>query len=228
MAGIQLVTPSGSLALPISEVKNFLRLDEDTDDAIIISLIKSAESFAEEYTHRSLLTKTFKFSIDGISEGDIPLWEGLRVGPDLSIRRRAIELPNPPLVSVTSVVAFDDADVATTFAASKYYVDSARVPARIILRNGERWPTALRVGNAVEITYTAGYGDASSSIPEPIRLAMLQYCAFMYEHRGEAERSNAGVMTSARPQLPVNMHTLLSPFVVHNFSSNMFENEYHY
>ena len=218
MAGTQLITPSNALVVSTSEVKDFLRLDEDTDDSIIISLIRSAELFVEDYTHRSLLTKTFKFSLDGISEVDIPLWEGTRIGPDLTIRRRAIRLPFPPLISVSEVATFDDGDNKTVFNASKYYVDTARVPAQIVLRNGESWPTALRVGNAVEITYNAGYGDSSNEIPEPIRLAILQYCAFMYEHRGEYEHP--------QPVLPVHMHTLLRPYVVHNFSTNPFANEY--
>ena len=36
-------------------------------------------------------------------------------------------------------------------AASRYYVDNVREPARVVLRQGETFPTALRVANAIKV-----------------------------------------------------------------------------
>lgn len=35
------------------------------------------------------------------------------------------------------------------------------------------------------IVYTAGYGDTPESVPAPIRNAIMQYAAFLYENRGD-------------------------------------------
>ena len=90
-----------------------------------------------------------------------------------------ITLAKTPLASVTHVKSYNDSDVATTFSSDKYYVDNAREPGRIVLRNGETFPSALRVANAIEVEFVAGYSTVSS-IPEPIKVGMLQHIAFLY------------------------------------------------
>ena len=89
--------------------------------------------------------------------------------------------------------------------ASKYYVDTQREPARIVLRTGETFPTALRVANAIEVVYVAGYTTAYA-IPEPIRLGMLQHIAYMYEHRGDMYEAQGA---------PTLMKSLYAPYVIH-------------
>ena len=214
MAGLTTVTPAQQHAITYTEASDYLRLDDQQDVDLIRALIRSATNYVETYTGRALINRTLKFSMDYIEEVDLQLHEGMRIGPDLTIRRKYIELPKPPVASVTSVITFDDNDTATTFNASKYYVDNQREPARIILRTGETFPTALRVGNAVEVTYVAGYGSAGSSVTESMRLAMLQFVTFNYEHRGDSE--------STTPRIPENIHHFLAPFKVLNFSRNPF------
>jgi hypothetical protein len=214
MAGLTTVSQAQQHAITYSEASEYLRLDEQQDVDLIRSLIRSATNYVETYTGRSLINRTLKYSIDHLNEVDLPLHEGMRTGADISIRQRHLELPKPPVSSVTSIITFDDSDNATTFASSKYYVDNQREPARIILRTGEVFPTALRVGNAVEVTYVSGYGSAGSSVPEAMRLAMLQFVTFNYEHRGDTEGKT--------PMLPQNIRSFLDPFKVLNFSRNPF------
>jgi len=214
MAGISVVTEANDDAVSFSETVEYLRLDEQVDTRVIKNLILASTNFVENYTGRALINRTLKMSIDSIDEYDIPLHEGLRTGPDLTLRKRYIELPRPPVVSVSSVKYYDDSDTESTFASSKYYVDTVREPARIILRTGETFPTALRVGNAVEVTYIAGYGATGASVPEALRLAMLQYITFNYEHRGELETGN--------PRLPQSLKNLLNPFRLVQFSNSYF------
>lgn len=214
MAGLTTVTPAQQHAITYSEASEYMRLDDQQDVDLIRSLIRGATNYVETYTGRSLINRTLKFSMDYIEEVDLQLHEGMRIGPDLTIRRKYIELPKPPVSSVSSIITFDDNDTGTTFATTKYYVDNQREPARVILRTGETFPTALRVGNAVEVTYVSGYGSAGSNVPEAIRLAMLQFVTFNYEHRGDSEDKT--------PELPKNIYYLLQPFRVLNFSRNPF------
>ena len=131
-----------------------------------------------------MINRTLNLFIDGIDEVDVALWEGTKVGPDLSLRKRYIEIPTTPVQSVSAVTSFTDDDTESTFASTKYFVDTAREPARLFLRDGEAWPTGLRVANGLKIVYVAGYGSNRTDVPEAIRVAILQYIAFNYEHRG--------------------------------------------
>lgn len=205
MAGLEIQTAPTDEPIETSEAKNFIKLDDSVDERVVRSLVIAARMWAENYTGRALINRTLKLSLDGFEEVDMPLWEGTKVGPDLTLRKRHITLPNPPCVSVTSVTTYDDSDTSTVMSTSDYYVDRARQPAQVVLRNGANWPTALRVSNAVEIVYVAGYGATPAEVPEAIRLAMLQYIAFSYEHRGEFERFPP-------PTPPASIEALMSPY----------------
>ena len=67
-------------------------------------------------------------------------------------------------------------------ASSKYYVDTASDYARVVLRQGETWDTALRVANAIEITYEAGYGTATSSVPVAIKQGAIIMASHFFEN----------------------------------------------
>ena len=206
MAGIQVTTAPTAQALSLQEVKEYLRVDDSTDERIVRPFIETATSLAEEHTGRALMSQTFTMYIDAFNQMDDPLWEGTRTGPDISYYKNHIVLPKPPVTSVTSVSTFNDADTETTFAASKYYVDTVREPARIVLRTGEAWPTALRVANAIKVVYVAGYTNAYT-VPEPVRMGMMQHIAYLYEHRGD--------MYEAVAPMPPMVKRLYQPYVVH-------------
>ena len=105
----------------------------------------------------------------------------------------------------TSVSTFNDSDTETTMAASKYYVDNVREPARIVLRLGETFPTALRVANAIKVVYTAGYTNAFT-VPAPIKIGILEHVAHLYENRGDMMEETA---------FPRQVARNFAPFVVH-------------
>ena len=218
MAGITIVADVSEEPISADNVRSYARIDDGVDTTEITNMIKSSRLFVENYLGRSLLNRTLKFSVDYIDEVDQPLFEGMRIGPDMTIRRRYLQLPRPPVVSVTHVKTFDDADTETTLSSSKYYLDNQREPARIILRNGETWPTALRVGNAIEVTYVSGYGTTRSSVPEAIIQGLFQHITFMYENRGDQMGASRATQVSIPPQI----RYLLDPYKVLNFSTDPF------
>ena len=206
MAGIKVTTAPTAEPLSLQEVKEYLRVDDATDERVVQPLIMAARQFAEEHMNRALMQQTFTLMLDAVIDQDQPLYEGMRTAPDLNYYKNYIVLPKSPVQSVTSVKTFDDSDNATTMAATKYYVDTQREPARIVLRTGETFPTALRVANAIEVIYVAGYTSAFA-IPEPIRLGMLQHIAYMYEHRGDMYEAQGA---------PTLMKSLYAPYVIHS------------
>jgi len=206
MAGIKVTTEPTAEPLSLQEVKEYLRVDDATDERVVQPLIIAARQFAEEHMNRALMQQTFTLMLDAVIDQDQPLYEGMRTAPDLNYYKNYIVLPKSPVQSVTSVKTFDDSDTATTMASTKYYVDTQREPARIVLRTGETFPTALRVANAIEVIYVAGYTSAFT-IPEPIRLGMLQHIAYMYEHRGDMYEAQGA---------PTLMKSLYAPYVIHS------------
>lgn len=206
MAGLTLDTGPTQEPVTLQEVKEYLRVDDSTDERIIRPFIETARRFCEEHTGRALLTQTFTLFLDTLDSLEEPLWEGMRTGPYLNYYKNYVTLPRAPVVSVSHIKTYDDADTATTFASSKYYVDTAREPARIYLRTGETFPTALRVANAIEVKFVAGY-TTQYNIPEPLRLGILQHIAYLYEHRGD--------MYDATLSYPPMLKSLYAPYVIH-------------
>ena len=203
-AGISVVTDTATEPLTTAYMRDYLRVDDSIDDTIITNLIKSARMMVESYTGRTLCNKTLKLSVDFVNELDHDLWEGMRVAPDLALKQNYITLPQSPVSSVTHIKYYDDSDNATTYASSKYYLDSVRIPARVVLRNGEQWPTGLRVANGIEITYVAGFGANATDVPEAIRLATTQLVAHLYENRGDMDGM----------QIPPSVMPFLMPYKI--------------
>ena len=206
MAGLVVSVEPTQEPVTLQEVKEYLRVDDSTDERIIRPFIETARRFCEEHTGRALMTQTLTLFIDAFEDIDDPLFEGIRTGPYLNYYKNYVVLPRSPVVSVTHVKTFDDSDTETVFAASKYFLDSAREPARIVLRTGETFPTALRVANAIEVKYVVGY-TSQFNIPEPLRLGILQHIAYLYEHRGD--------MYDAKLPYPPLLRSLYAPYVVH-------------
>ena len=214
MSGLTITTAPQNEPLDAAETISYLRIDSGVDTTLIDNLIQAARFWAEDYTNRTLLTTVFTLSLDAIGEVDTPLKEGFHTGYSDTPRVNYIELPRSPVQSVTSIISYADDNTATTLAASNYFVDTVRVPARVVLRDGGTWPTDLRNANGIEVLYTAGYGDSRASIPEPIRVAMLEYIAHLYEHRGDDE----GRALNAPPLI----RSLLQPYIVMRYGVSPF------
>jgi hypothetical protein len=328
MSGLVVETQPAREPLTVIETRDSLRLDDDVDETLVMSLIIAAREWAENYTGRALITRTMQQWMDGFVPVDMPLWEGWKTGPDIVNYQNHIELALAPAIAVSDIKYYNDGDaedleyavtvaggvividgasqptltlkrgstyrfkqddasnsshpfkfstaehgthgggneyttgvtfsgtagsagsyteitvdasapdalyyycgnhsnmggaltitdqdVETVWPAKNYYVDTIREPARVILRDGGSYPTELRAANALKITFTVGYGTTTQSVPEPIRIAMMQYCAFMYEHRGDFERFPP-------PQPPKLLTQLLQPYQIMRFSSTPYK-----
>ena len=207
MSGLVIHTEPASEPITLAEAKSYLRVDSSGDDALITSLIVSARKLCEEHMQRAIMSQTLQLFLDSTIDIDDPLWEGTRTGPYLNYYKNYIDLPMPIVSSVTHVKTYDDSDNATTFANTRYYVDKARQPARVVLRTGETLPTALRVANAIEVQYVTGYASANA-VPEPIKVGIYQVLTYLYEHRGD--------MYEGKTSLPSTASKVLAPYVVYS------------
>lgn len=163
--GLVLATAPAVEPVTTTEAKSQLRVDFTDDDTLIAALITAARQMVENITRRALVTQTWDLFLDAFPG------------------ERFIEIPLPPLQSITSVTYYDDADVVTTFASTSYYVDTKREPGRIVLRDDASWPSAtLRGANGVAVRFVAGYGLAVA-VPQAIKQATLLIVGDLYEHR---------------------------------------------
>jgi len=94
-----------------------------------------------------------------------------------------IELPRPPLATVTSVKYYDLAGTQQTFSSGKYTVDTHSEPGRVVLNYGESWPSIRSQSQAVEVIYTAGYGADDTSVPEALQCALRLLVGHFNENR---------------------------------------------
>lgn len=181
---VYVTASNDTFPITIQAMKDYLRVDGSQDDELIAAHINTAVEAIKQYTRRAIKTETFVFKADGFADanGDdrlLQLGPGVHTGsrPYLLGGGETLDLPFPPLQSVTSVVTYDRGNNALTFSASLYGVDLQS--GRIYLNEGETWPSDLRAQDAVEITYVAGYG--SGNIPAPILQAIRLHVEGMYD-----------------------------------------------
>lgn len=137
----------------------------------------------EEETKRAFIAQTWELTLD-------------RVGA-------VIELPRPPLQSVTKIEFVSDDGTKTEQSSDTYIVDSGgEGKGRIILKTGCSW-IYHRGYSSVIITFVTGYGDSGSDMPEAIRRAILLYVAYLYENRGDESI-----------EVPINVRNLIAPYKV--------------
>lgn len=156
MKALQRITAPTAQPVTLAEVKASARITHSYQDTMLSSLILAAVESVEEYCNRSLITQTWKITRDDIDDED----DGI--------------LPRPPLQSVSSVKYIDTTGIQQTADSSIYQVDTASEPGNISLLPGQMWPaTACGYKNTWEITFVAGYGATSASVPEKIRQAII-------------------------------------------------------
>lgn len=189
--GHALVTAPASEPVTADELRAHLRetvdgLPYDQADA----LIAEARELIEERTGLAMINQTHRMALDYWPVGREQWWDGVRDGAisDMGAANgiRAVTLPRYPMSSITSVVVYDEASNATSVVvADTFDIDTYSKPGRMVLQSGATWPIALRGSNAIEITYVAGFGATSASVPAILRRAVKQVAAYLYSHAGD-------------------------------------------
>jgi uncharacterized phiE125 gp8 family phage protein len=175
------VAATSAGALSLEELKNFLGVDSDDDDALIAQLLTAAMEWCALYQGRTYLTLERTLVLDAFHD--------------------VIRLPYPPIQSVDSIEYVDTNGVTQTLAESVYRTDLITEPARITLEYNQSWPDIRSVTNAVTITYTAGYGDADD-IPDSIQAAIHLAVHHLYQFA-------RSISESELPPMPNSVKLLL-------------------
>ncbi len=200
--------------LTIDEVKDYLRIIDDSQDNVLTMLIQAARSSVELYLRRALLPQQWRLTLDRFP-GSWPYTYGYG---QVQSPKREIHLPICPLISVDSFV-YPDPSTLAPLTLSTYQLITDAEPARIQPAYGTAWPIAAWTVGDIHINFTAGYRDSETSpvigsveLPESIRVAMLFIIGHWYENRESQE-------------IPLGAENLLQPYRVFDFApiANNFE-----
>jgi uncharacterized phiE125 gp8 family phage protein len=165
MQKLKLFTAPTTEPVTVTEAKAQVRQDSTADDTYIASLIATARQDVEGFINRALVSQTWELYLDA--------W------PCHSY----LDLPLPPLQSITSITYVDSSGTTATFASSNYYVDILREPGRVYLKPNASWPAvALQIVNGVIVKFVAGYG-AAAAVPDRIKQGILLRVGELYEKR---------------------------------------------
>ncbi|MBL4595452.1 MAG: phage head-tail connector protein [Robiginitomaculum sp.] len=142
----------------LAEAKAWLRLDHSTEDELITQLVRTARTRSEAVTSRAFITQTVQ------ETGAKPSKTGV------------IELAVNPVQSVTGVSEIGPDNSVQILDASAYIIDLDQ--GRILLGRGHST-------SVYKIQYIAGYGNAPSDVPAPLKTAILLQTAWLFERRDE-------------------------------------------
>lgn len=175
--GLAVYTAATENPITTAELKLHSHIDTSADDSEIDALVAAATQDTEAMLWRTLCTTTWVLTLDRFPCDDY------------------IDLPRPPLVSVTHVKYYDLNNTQQTLSTSDYEYDTSTEPGRIYIDRSTGWPSVYDRRNAVEIRFVAGYG-AASAVPEGIKQIIRMKAGHWYENR---EASIVGVSATTTP-----------------------------
>lgn len=184
---LTLVTAPAVEPVSLAEAKLHLRVDISDDDNLITAVIQAAREAVEGISRRALIAQTWNLILDEFPDTD------------------EIVIPLPPLQSVSSLIYKDQDGNESTFSSDDYIVNTDSEPGKVVLGYGKSWPsTTLYPTAAIIVQFKAGFGDASTDVPEKYRQAMLLLTGHWYENR------EAIATTGAVPkEVPFGVEALL-------------------
>lgn len=149
-----------SSPVTVEDARLHLDLDDNYYDSQLDRLIDVARRRVEQDTRRSLVTQTHVLSMDTFPSNGI------------------IELPTAPVQSVTSVTYVDTNDATQTF--TEFTLDSNNTPSRLVLNDGESFPTVRGHYDDVKVTYVSGYGSTVASVDPVAKFAILMLVSHLF------------------------------------------------
>lgn len=148
---IQVVAAPDYLPVTLTEAKEWARVEDSDSDAVLTMLLKAMTAYAENYTGRAFMPRTLRLYMAG--------WPWLKTG---DYEGPGIELPQPPLLAVTSVTYLDEDGERQTLATDQYTVHDWREPAAIVPAYQVSWPAYRPALDAIQVNFRAGYPEAGS------------------------------------------------------------------
>lgn len=181
----RLVTGPSTEPLTYAEAKAYLRLNDDSEQSLVTSLISAARGIVEGQTWRPLISQVWATQLD-FNE----------------VNTSVIRINKAPVISVDTVTYYDSNNALQTLSATNWESDIYGSPARVRLKTP---PIVYERMNALQINFTAGYANAAA-VPNDIKTALYMIIGHLYEVRMEVAIGNIV------QEIPMASKYLLEPY----------------
>lgn len=158
-----------------AEAKLHLRIDDiggsHADDTLVDALITAARQMAEHYTGRAFAGQTLEATLREFPEDD-----------------DYIDLPMPPVATITHVKYYDGDGTLQTLATANYALSAYGLSRRVELTYGNTWPATRDMPDAVQVRFVTGYAATGAAagytaLPKAARQGLLLIIGHLYENR---------------------------------------------
>ncbi len=186
------ITAPAEVPVSLAEAKAHLRVEASDDDDMIEALVAGATSHLDGWSGilgRCLVEQEWKASFHCF--------------------RRVMRLPFPD-VTDASISYFDADDAEQSVGAANFSIKEDGQGTFIWFDEFWQAPTTFARPDAVQITFTAGYG-AASDVPQPIRQAIKLMIGHWFENR-----EGVVLMNQSPYELPMAVSALLTPYRRHS------------
>jgi uncharacterized phiE125 gp8 family phage protein len=181
----RLVTGPATEPLTYSEVKAFLRLNDDSEQTFVTTLITIARQIVEGQTWRPLISQTWALQFDAFE-----------------LNLFISNINKAPIISIDSVTYYDVNNALQTLSPTLYETDIYGNPARFRLKS---IPNVYDRMGALIVNFVCGYTNAAA-VPQAIKQAMLLIIGHLYENRQD-------VVTGTQVnEIPMASRYLLEPY----------------
>lgn len=154
----------------VSELRDHLRLDDHTESGMLSGFITAARTHLENIAWRAFISQTWDVYFDAFEAKMV--------------------VPRPPLSSITSITYVDTAGSTQTLSTSIYEAGIENELGHVRLQYNQTWPTTRGHSDDIRVRAVCGYGAASSSVPQPIRQAILLLAGYWYSQRETASNES--------------------------------------
>lgn len=146
----------------LAEAKAHLRLDHDSEDALLTGLIRAARDEVEKSAGLALIDQSWRLALDRWPRSGCAL------------------IAKHPVKEILSVTAYGPDGEASLVDPGTYEFDGLSRPARL---HFSAQAAPLRAMNGIEIDFAAGFGEAGPDVPDLLKRAILVLVAHWFEFR---------------------------------------------
>ena len=191
---LRLITPPAVLPVSLEDAKDHARVAHPEEDHMIEGYMAAATERldgAEGYLGRALITQVWELTLDHFPP--------------------RLNLPLPPCQSIDAISYIAPDGATDTLDPASYTATGlGSVSGATILFDSGKPATASRP-DAVTILFTAGFGDTAADVPAPIRTAILNRVATIYDNRDSV------VIGESARVMPLGEDDLITPYRVWGF-----------
>jgi uncharacterized phiE125 gp8 family phage protein len=165
------ITPPAEMAVTLDAFKAYAKITNTAEDATLTTILMSAILFGQSYTRRTFITTEFKTFRD-----------------EFLARSNYIELRKSPFQSLESFKYYDESNTLVDVDSAIYMTTQESDYSKIALLDGQCWSSdvsTVRPYQSIEITFKAGYGDASDDVPDDIKNAIMAHALNAVRNRGD-------------------------------------------